>query len=267
MSVFVLQVFRTDVGSGNIKIKIRQIIVAIVILLFLGFIFRFVNSFTGNPVSAFIASRKIQDYAAVTYPTLDLELSKVEYNFKNSAYGCYAQLVKSEDTKFYIGYSRGSVSDDYAYEVANHFTTYRRLSKDFNDMVTDIIEKEYPHETTLIIGDLIGDTQQLTPDVPLNLNNMPLQLSLTVYILSDIRNEDQLAALLLELHRLMLSKDITIDQYTLRLEEPMPEGNKPGSGNNSYLENFPAKNITDDQESLTTVIRKHQFVTNKNDKP
>lgn len=236
------------------------------ILFFLGFVFYFVNSFTGNPVSAFIASHKIRDYAAVTYPTLDLELSKVKYNFKNSAYGCHAQSKKSEDTKFYIWYSHGRVSDDYEYEVANHFTTYRRLSKDFNDMVTDIIEKEYPHETTLIIGDLIGDTQQLTPDVPLNLNNIPLQLSLTVNILSDVRNEEQMAALLVELHRLMLSKDITIDQYTLRLEEPVQEGSKPGSGNNLYLENFPAKNITDNQESLISVIRKHQLVTNKNDK-
>ena len=133
-------------------------------------------------------------------------------------------------------------------------------------MVTDIIEKEYSDETTLIIGDLIGDTQQLTPDVPLNLNNIPLQLSLTVNILSDVRNEEQMAALLLELHRLMLSKDITIDQYTLRLEEPVPEESKPGSSNNLYLENFPAKNITDNQESLISVIRKHQLVTNKNDK-
>lgn len=261
-----MQIFRADVGGGNIKINNRHIIVAIVILLFLGFVFLFVNSFTGNPVSAFIASHKIRDYAAVTYPMLDLELSEVKYNFKNSAYGCHVQSKKSEDTKFYIGYSHGRVSDDYEYEVANHFTTYRRLSKDFNDMVTDIIEKEYLHETTLIIGDLIGDTQQLTPDVPLNLNNMPLQLSLTVNILSDVRNEGQMSALLLELHRLMLSKDITIDQYTLRLEEPVPEESKPGSGNNLYLENFPAKNITDDQESLTSIIRKHQLVTNKNDK-
>ena len=255
-----------EMERGNMKRNVKHIIVAIVILLFLGFALNFINSFTGNPVSAFIASHKIRDYAAVTYPTLDLELSEVKYNFKNSAYGCHAQSKKSEDTKFYIGYSDGRVSDEYEYEVANHFTTYRRLSKDFDDMVTDIIEKEYSNETTLIIGDLDGDTQQLTPDVPLNLSNMPLQLSLTVNILSDVRNEEQMAALLLELHRLMLSKDITIDQYTLRLEEPVPEESKPGSGNNLYLVNFPAKNITADQESLIYVMRKHQLVTNKKDK-
>lgn len=248
------------------KIEVKHFFAAAVILLILGFVFCLVNSFIGNPVSAFVASRRIQDYAAVNYPASDLVLSDVKYNFKNNAYGCHAQSKKSEDTKFYIQYSHGRVSDDYEYEVANHFTTYRRLSNNFDDMVTNIIEKEYPHETTLMIGDLIGDTQQLTPDVPLNLNNMPLQLSLTVYILSDVRNEEQMVSLLLELHQLMLSNNIPIDQYSLRLEEPVPEENKPGSGNNLYLENFPAKNITGNQESLTSIIREHRLETDKNEK-
>ena len=241
------------------KIKVRHFVAAVVILLILGFAFCLINSFSGNPVSAFVASRRIQDYVTVNYPASDLVLSDVKYNFKNNAYGCHAQSPKSEDTKFYIQYNHGRVSDDYEYEVANHFTTYRRLSKDFDDMATDIIGKEYPHETTLIIGDLIGDTQLLTPDVPLNLSDMPLQLSLTVYILSDVRNEEQMASFLLELHQLMLSKKIPIDQYSLRLEEPMPEESKPGSGNNLYLENFPAKNITANQESLVSIIREHQL--------
>ena len=236
------------------------------ILLILGFIFCFVNSFTGNPVSAFIAYHKIRDYAAINYPTLGLELSEVKYNFKNNAYGSHAQSKKSEDTKFYIRYSHGRVSDDYEYEVANHFTTYRRLSKDFDGMVTDIIKKEYPYATTLIIGDLVGDTHQLIPDVPLNLNDMPLQLSLTVHVLSDLRNEEQMAVVLLKLHHLLLSRDIAVDQYTIRLEEPMPENSKPGSGNNLYLENFPARNITDDQEILASAIRKHQLDSDKNNK-
>ncbi|MBP1760914.1 MAG: hypothetical protein H6Q64_456, partial [Firmicutes bacterium] len=239
------------------KIKVRYFFAAAAILVILGFVFCLVNSFTGNPVSAFVASRKIQNYAAVHYPGSDLVLSDVKYNFKNNAYGCHAQSPKSEDTNFYIQYSHGRVSDDYKYEVANHFTTYRRLSKDFNDMVKNIIEKDYPHETTLIIGDLIGDTQLLTPDVPLNLNDMPLQLSLTVFILSDVRNEEQMSSSLLELHQLMMSKNISIDQYTLRLEEPMPEESKPGSGNNLYLENFPAKNITANQQSLILIMREH----------
>ena len=240
------------------KISVKKYIVTIVILLFLGFIFYFVNIFTGNPVSAYIASRKIQSYAAAIYPDQNLELSKAKYNFENNAYSSYACAKDSEDTKFYIQYSHGKVSDDYQYEVANHFTTYRRLSEEFDSMVTDIIEKEYPHKTTLIIGDLVGDTALLTPNEPLDLNNMPLELSLTVSILSDVRNEQEMAALLTEINQLMLKKKIAIDSYSLRLEEPIQEEEgKPGSGNNLYLEKFPAKNITTDQEALVSDIKKY----------
>lgn len=158
------------------------------ILLILGFVLYFVSLFTGNPVSQFIASHEIQHYAAITYPTLDLELSKIKYNFKNSAYGCHAQSKKARIQNFISGIAAVESVTTINMKVANHFTTYRRISKDFNHIVADIIEKEYSHKTTLIIGDLIGDTQQLTPDLPLNLNNIPLQLSLTVNILSDVRN-------------------------------------------------------------------------------
>lgn len=212
------------------------------------------------------ASHKIQDYVSVTYPALGLNLSEIKYNFKNSAYGCYAQSPKSEDTKFYIGYSHGKIIDEYEYEVANHFTTYRRLSKDFNNVVTNIIAEEYPHKTTLISGGLIGDTQKLTPDVPLDLKNMPLKLSLTISILSDIRNEEQMAALLIELHHLMLNKNIPIDQYTIRLEEPIPSDRKPGSGDNLYLEDFPANNIVDNRGDLISAIKKHQAAITEQEK-
>lgn len=245
---------------------IWRIAAAVPILVFLGFIGITVNSFTGNPVSAYIASCKIKEYAAVVYPSLDLELSKVSYNFKNSAYGCNAASKKSEDTTFYIGYSHGKVFDEYEYEVANHFTTYRRLSKDFDDIVTNVIENEYPHETTMVIGDLVGDTQLLIPDKPLNLNDMPLKLSLTVSVLSDVRSEQQMAALLLELHQLMLRKGIPISRYSLELEEPIPEEGKPGSGHNLYLEDFPADRILNQTGNLASIIAEHQAALNKNDK-
>lgn len=248
------------------KIKISHIITILIIAFFGVLIFLFINAFTGNPVSAFFASGKIKAYAAQAYPTLDLTLSEVGYNFKNNAYGCHAQSKSSEDTNFYISYSRGKVSDDYPYEVANHFTTYRRLNEEFSQLVEDIILKDYPHETTLILGDLVGDTQLLTPDKPLNLDEMPLKLSLTVWMLSDIRNEEQMATLLLELHHLMVSKGIAIDQYTLRLEEPLPEEAKPGSGDNLYLEDFPAQSITDNVDELAALIENHQYTIEMNDK-
>ncbi|MEW9122073.1 MAG: hypothetical protein AB2421_05120 [Thermotaleaceae bacterium] len=85
-----------------------------------------------------------------------------------------------------------------------------------------------------------------------------------MYVLSELRNEEQMAVLLQELYHLMLSKDIAVHQYTIRLEEPMRENNKPGSGNNLYLVNFPTNNISVDQEILVTAIRKHRLDWEKN---
>lgn len=236
---------------------------SVLIVLILGF----VNSFTGNPVSAFIASRKIHAYTDEKYKAMNLELSDIRYNFKNSAYGCKASSKTSADTIFYIQYGHGKVTDDYDYEVANHFTTYRRLSHDFNVLVSDIITKNYPYQTTMIIGDLKGDTNKLTPDTLLDLEKMPLKLSLTVSVLSGVQTEAKMSDLLFELNSLLISKGIKIDIFTLRLEEPLPENIKPGSGNTLYLTDFPATEITSDRGRLTANIIKHiQEANNKEEK-
>ena len=142
--------------------------------------------------------------------------------------------------------------------MANHFTTYRRLSHDFSEQVKVIIEKDFPHETTLIIGDIAGDTEALPFDGPLNLDTMPLPLTLTVYLLSDVQDEGTMAATLIELNELMVKSGIPIDQYTLCLQEPLPEESKPGSGHDLYLTDFPAKDITGDRATLAAAIQSHQ---------
>ncbi len=248
------------------KIKLVYIVIAVFLLAIFGFAFSLYDSIYGNPVSAWIAEGRIKDYASLTYKNLDLELSKVGYNFKSKAYGCRVQARNSEDTKFTISYRKGKVTDDYEYEVANHFTTYRRLSKDFGDLVKDFVAMEYPHKTTMILGYLDGDTKLLTPDAPLDLKKMPLELTLAVNILSEVRSDEQMAALLLELHRLMLKRGIEISRYTLRLEEPLPEEKKPGSGDNLYLIDFPAKRITDDIDVLSSSIREHRIAYDRDEK-
>lgn len=240
---------------------------ALTLLLIAGGIFAFINSFTGNPISAALADRKIRQYAAGTYPSMDLSLSPAVYSIKANGYISHAQSATSQDTQFTLQYSRGRVTDDYAYEVTNHFTTYRRLSEDFDRRVTALIEKEYPHRTTMVLGDLQGDTQPLTPDAPLDLDNMPMDLHLVVYVLSEKRDAAQMAARLLELHRLLLSQGIAIDTYTLRLEEPLPQESKPGSGDNLYLEDFPSTAITEDLNALQEAILAHQQAIADKDNP
>lgn len=246
--------------------KLSRAIGVIALLLCLGVVFMVVNAFTGNPISAYFASKRIHEYVERTYPDQPLEVSQVQYTFPNSAYYARVQAVDSIDTSFTVSYSRGKVSDDYEYEVANHFTTYRRLSEELDGLVTGIIEARYPDKTTLIIGDLVGDTRLLTPDAPLSLEGMPLELSLNVSMLSEVRDEHSMAALLTELHQLMQQSGIPIDWYTLRLEEPLPEDMKPGSAETLHLIDFPASGITEDSVALAADIRAFIAEAEQNDK-
>ncbi len=248
------------------KKTLSRVITAVALLLCCGFVFMVVNTFTGNPVSVYVASKRILEYIEKTYPDQPLEVSQVKYTFPNSAYYARVQAADSIDTSFTVSFSRGKVSDDYEYEVANHFTTYRRLSEAFDGLVTGIIEARYPGKTTRIIGDLVGDTQLLTPDAPLNLDEMPLALSLNVSMLSEARDEHSMAALLTELHQLMQKNGISIDRYTLRLEEPLPEDMKPGSAETLHLIDFPASGITDDPVALAADIRAFIAEAEQNDK-
>ncbi len=246
--------------------KLSRAIGVIALLLCLGVVFMVVNAFTGNPVSAYFASKRIHEYVERTYPDQPLEVSQVKYTFPNSAYYARVQAADSIDTSFTVSFSRGKVSDDYEYEVANHFTTYRRLSEELDGLVTEIIEAHYPDKTTLIIGDLVGDTRLLTPDAPLSLEGMPLELSLNVSMLSEVRDEHSMAALLTELHQLMQQSGIPIDWYTLRLEEPLPEDMKPGSAETLHLIDFPASGITEDSVALAADIRAFIAEAEQNDK-
>lgn len=248
------------------KINGRHVGIVLMILFFFGGIFGVVDSFTGNPVSAYIAGIKMRAYAANKYPSENLKLSKVKYNFKDGDYFCHARSPKSKDTVFEIEYSHGQVGDDYKYEVANHFTAYRRLSKDFNYIVTNIIQKGYPHKTSMIIGDLIGNTQLLPMDKPLDLKNMPLKQSLTVYAFSDVRNEEKMADMLLELHKLMIKNDIHIDEYSLNLMDPKSQDGKPNMDGCLYLDKFSAKKITEDKKSLIEAIHQREIAMEKEDK-
>ena len=228
----------------------KLIIPSVIAVIFLGIGFYFLNSLFGNPISALIAESRLKEYAAFTYPNLNLELSKARYNFKTQAYGCSAQSKQSEDTLFSIQYYHGQVFDDYEYEVENNFATYRRLSSIYDELVAKIIVNQYPHETSLIIGDLVGDTGQLTRDMPFEQADIPLDFALTVWIVSDKRDAGQMAALLWEMHEVMERNAVRVDKYCIRLEEPMAEDEKPGSGDNLYLEDFPVAEITADRQSL-----------------
>lgn len=219
-----------------------------------------VNAFVGNPISASIATYKINAYVEENYSHLDVEVSKATYNFKTSGYQSYIKSNTSEDTRFAVGLRSGKFTDYYEFEVENKFTTYRRLQEEFNDSVKRIIAEEFSYETDLVIADFSkndGDFSGLSLDMPLDIHNLPLKSSLTLWTISDEVSYDILEIQLMEIHNLMLKNRILIDTYTIQIAKPYLESEKRYmAGDELYLTDFPAELIND--ENLEETIKVHQ---------
>ncbi len=239
------------------KKTILKLIAAIAAFTMIFFLFSIYNAFMGNPLSAKIANYKIKVYVNKTYPDLDLTVSDTKYNFKDTAYFSRVQSKTSLDTQFTVNCSKGKVSDDYEYEVANHFTTYRRLTDIFNKEVEAILSTEFPYETSIVIADYGKnefDLSKLKLDMPFDITKPPVPASLTVYCISDEITYEFLNSRLLELKAIMDNHNIPISEYSLVLEASENKG-KPAD-NRLYLYEFPVEKI--DGNDLIDKMKQHQ---------
>jgi hypothetical protein len=248
-------------GRDNMgKNKLLKIMMGVVVLIFLGLILSVVNGFYGNPLSATIATNRIRAYVNDQYPDMDLEVSKAKYNFKFSEYYSRVESKTSQDTNFSVGWSKGRIDDDYEYEVKNHFTTYRRLQEELDHTVQEILEREFPYETSIEFMDFSkeSDFSLLQLDMSIDMSNPPLPTTLTVYILSKDINYDILVERMRELADIMDKNEIHVDYYSIVLEQPLKEGEeKPApDGERLYLYDFPADNMQ--QQNLIGLIKQHQ---------
>lgn len=253
--------------DSNFKLrKVKQIMKQKSILKFIAGITAFIliffllilyNGFMGNPLSAKLADNKIKAYVNKTYPDLDLTLSETKYNFTDSSYYSKAQSNTSPDTTFMISYGRGRITDDYSYEVANCFTTYRRLSDAFTKDVEGILSQEFPYKTTIVLADYGKDEfdlNKLKLDMPYDITTPPLPASLCVYCTSKELTYEVLGERLLQLHAIMEKHKIPIKTYSLALEAD--EADEKPSNHRVEVIDFPADKIN--TANLTEELKKHQ---------
>lgn len=242
--------------------------ILIVVLLFLGVgILWIVNSFWGNPISAAIATTKIEEYVRINYPDLNAQIEPVSYSFKNG--GSYHGLVRatdSVDTVFRVKwYKDGSMDDDYRYEVANLMTTLRRLDYDLDSTVEEIITEQFPHETRLVgcrhmemPGQLAEDC--LVRDMSFDILNPPLPIGLVVWCSADHPDYTVLAERMLELRDIMEYHRIPVAYYSVSVEFPyvMEEGKlRPIQWDDVAVHDFPAHRLN---ESNLPVVLEEYFI-------
>jgi hypothetical protein len=249
------------------NIKMKKILagfcgIGLIILLLL-----FVNSFLGNPVSNLLAKKAAQKYIDASYSELNLQIQRCAYNFKFSVYSVFVQSDKSEDTAFSIDVdSFGNVlRDDYEFEVANNFTTYRRLDAELREMAEEMIGGKLDYDLENIYLSLVkeADFMKLTRDMKLDIHNPPLPLTVDVTLFSDDISYNKIAEVAKSLERILHDQNIPVDEYNVRL---LPLSNKPENKNQAVswvnslaLSYFPANRMS--EENLPQVME--QFETGR----
>jgi len=244
----------------TIKKKVLITVTVLITILFVGILFAVINAFTGNPISAAIATSKIKAYVQEMYPNEDLEIPKATYSFKLEEYYSIVASKTSKDTVFAVIWRNGRIVDQYDSEVGSRFTTYQRLQKEFDTAVEQVIAQGYPYETSFVYADYNknnGEYSSLSLDMPLDLQHPPLQTTLSVYMNVDQVSYELLSERLVELHQLMIKSKIPISVYSIGLLKKLPDDVKPGStGEDIYVFDYPADQIN--SEHLVEMLKKHR---------
>ena len=215
-------------------------------------LFSVLNGTVGNPISAYLATNKIRTYVADTYAEDNLIVDQATYNFKDSSYGSLVHSPTSEDTIFRVSMRKGRIEDDYPYEVANKFTTLRRLEDALNEEVEAIIKEGYPYEMRLIGAKMPDkESQDLTLDMAYDIQELSGPIEVIVWTSTDKPSYDIMAQRMIELKKLMEQKELPIDRYSISLEYPYHEENgelMPDIFDSLTVDGFPAEQLVDNTD-------------------
>lgn len=195
-----------------------KVLASVVALVLIGVMLFITNAFVGNPLSAMVANKAIQQYVGQNYAFLDLEVEKANYDFKNQGYRAIAKSETSMDTKFAIYYSDGKVQrDDYQLYVVEKFNTLDRLTSEYTLIVKTIIADElgYQNNATFVVhdkdlSDKLGESLELDMKfdkaVPIN-PEVSIQIDTADYSLENV------AKVLTDAHKAFLDNDCLFAKY------------------------------------------------------
>ncbi len=248
------------------NLKLKKILagalgIGLIVLLLL-----FVSSFVGNPISNALAKKAVQQYIDTNYSDLNLKIQRCNYNFKFSSYCAFVQSNTSMDTAFSIDVdSFGNVlRDDYKYEVANNFTTYRRLDKELSEIAKEIIEGklDYDFENVFIRFVKEADIMELRRDMKLDIHNPPLPLMVDVTLFSSDVSYSKIAEVAKALETNLQQHNVPVNTYSIRI---LPLSNKPKNENQAVswvndlsISDFPANRLG--EENLPQVMEHFETV-------
>lgn len=203
------------------KQKLALKIVAFIIAAgLIGMIVFITNSFTGNPISSAIAGKAINKYVAQQYSSLDLDVEKPRYNFKNGEYIAKAKSKTSVDTHFDVYYRGGKVQrDDYESYVLGKFNTLRRLEDEYSALVIPILSKVAGLEinTSMVTIEKLEE-EKANENMKLDMKfDKTLPIEMKIIIRTDLKDNSlkNIASILENSHRTLLQNGCIFATYDI----------------------------------------------------
>lgn len=182
------------------------------------------TSFVGNPISAHFAKKAINQYVEDNYAFLDLDVGKVEYNFKFGSYSALAQSRTSIDTKFYIYYRNGEILyDEYESQVLGRYNTISRLEEEYSTIAKNVIADELGFEdnTTRVTFD--SNVYENTPsEIELDMKfdkSIPVEKEVTIQFQSDNFSIKDAVKILEDAYNAFESRDCHFETYSFYSED------------------------------------------------
>lgn len=204
--------------------KVLKIIAGIVaIVLIFGILF-VTNAFVGNPISMKLAERAIDKHVEKNYSSLDLEVEKPYYEFKNTAYISGVKSKKSIDTHFEVSYRGGEIyNDSYEGDVVQLWNTIQRLSDEYGDLVTKIIAEDLGYEENKAFVDYHEDLYE-NPDHILELDisfdrELPIPANISMHLDVKKASLEKAEDVLKQAHRAFKENRCNFKLYHLTLED------------------------------------------------
>ena len=202
---------------------IFKILAGVIAVIIIGGILFITNAFVGNPISAMMANKAINQYVDKNYYFLDLETEKAIYNLKDGSYIVRAKYKTSIDTKFAIYYFDGKVQrDGYQDYVLGMFHTLDRLSGEYSAIAKSIIAKElgYENNTTRV---MYYKDEYEKPNDALELDmkfDKALPINAEVTIRLDLTNNslEGISKVLTDVHKAFVVNDCIFSKYSLSSE-------------------------------------------------
>lgn len=164
---------------------------AVLALTIIAGILWFANGLVGNPASRILAHRSAQRYIALTYPGMNLELEKAQYDFKSGNYYVHVKSPMSIDTHFTLSFTpSGKLRyDDYEFRVAGKSNTFERINDEYRRALRGVFSADdFPYTTDIGYGEIATDrrSQPFGLDYGLRFDELVLDKGYNVMELAEI---------------------------------------------------------------------------------